>query len=127
MDIWCECQPTSLDMCKLCSHRESLTRGFFKPACATSSPSTTPEPAAEMAASTSHTKKPLQPAQSSHNYQTTDNDMIEERAHTGMDNLNQPNFTQFDTDYTSLDHTDSVASTSVNINTTTMSEACDKY
>ena len=111
MDIWCEFQPTSLDMCKLCSHRQSLTRGFFKPTCATSSPSaTTPEPAA----STSHTKKPQQPAQSFHNYQTIDHHFIEETVHTEMDNLNQPNFTQFDTDHTSLDHTDSVASTSVN-------------
>ena len=102
-------------MCNLYSHKQSLTCGFFKPACAISSPSTTtPEPAAKTAASTSRTKQPLQPAQSSHNYQNAE-----------MDNLNQPAFTQFDTDYTSLDHTDSVASTSVNINTTTMSQACD--
>ncbi|KAK3782295.1 hypothetical protein RRG08_015324 [Elysia crispata] len=99
MDICCEFQPTNFDICKLCSHRQSLTRGFFKPACATSSQSTTtPEPAAETAASTSHTKQPLQPAQYSHNYQTTDTDFIEETVHTEMNNLNQPNFTQFDTD-----------------------------
>ena len=119
-DIWCEFQPTTLDMCKLCSHRPSLTRGFFKPAGTISSPGTTPE----TGASTSHTKKPLQPAQSSHNYQTTDNDFIEETAHTDIDNLNQPNFTQFDTDHTSLDHTDSLASTPVKTNTSTISQAC---
>ena len=126
MDIWCEFQPTSLDMCKLCSHRQSLTRRFFKPTCAVSSQSTTtPEPSAETAASTSHTKKPLQPAQSSHNYQTTDNDFIEETVNTEIENLNQPNFTQFDTDQTPLDLTDSVASTSVNTNTSTICQACD--
>ncbi|KAK3731552.1 hypothetical protein RRG08_007631 [Elysia crispata] len=86
MDIWCEFQATSLDMCKLCNHRQSLTLGFFKPVCAISSPSKTPEPAADAAASTSHTKKPLQPTQSSHNYQTTDKDYIEETVHTDMDN-----------------------------------------
>ena len=42
-----------------------------------------------------------------------------------MDNLNQPDFIQFDTDHTSLDHIDSVASTSVNTNTSTISQACD--
>ena len=42
-----------------------------------------------------------------------------------MDNLNQPNFTQFDTDHTSLDHTDNVASTFVNTNTSTICQACD--
>ena len=89
MDIWCEFQPTSLDMCKLCSHRQSLTRRFFKPACVISSPSTTPEPRANTAESTLHTK----PAQSRHNYQITDNDIREETVHTEMEKLYQLNFT----------------------------------
>ena len=42
-----------------------------------------------------------------------------------MDNLNQLNFIQFDTDHTPLDHTGSVASTSVNTNTSTICQACD--
>ena len=42
-----------------------------------------------------------------------------------MDNLNQPNFTQFDIDQTSLDHTNSVASTCANTNTSTICQACD--